>query len=370
MENITIHYQNKPIYPIVLSDSFDMIPQLTRRIGAEGRKVCIVSDSNVAPLYLDEVSRLFGTCCQVFHFVFPAGEANKNLETVNQLYEVLIRAHLERGDFLAALGGGVTGDLTGFAAATYLRGIRFVQIPTSLLAQVDSSIGGKTGVDFRSWKNMIGAFHQPSFVLSCSRSLLSLPDREYLSGLGEIVKHGLIRSDTYYQWLKNHREQILNRNLAVMTEMILQSDHIKQAVVENDPQEKGERAVLNFGHTIGHAIEKLEKFSKLHGECISIGCCAAAFLSMKRGMITEENYMDIVRTLESFRLPVKVCPRDYKAEDIVRTSKSDKKMDQGKIRFILLQGIGNAVIDHSVTDEEILSAAGSVICQEPVEAGR
>ena len=212
----------------------------------------------------------------------------------------------ERRDILIALGGGVTGDLTGYAAATYLRGIGFIQIPTSLLSQVDSSIGGKTGDDFSSYKNMVGAFHQPELVYSNVSTLKSLTKRQYISGLGEIIKHGLIKNAAYYRWLKENREDILARDTAVMMEMIKVSDEIKKNVVESDPFEKGERAKLNFGHTLGHSVEKLMDFKMLHGECVSIGMAAAAGISYERGLISRDDFDDVINTLEDFMLPVSI----------------------------------------------------------------
>lgn len=215
--------------------------------------------------------------CIGSHFIFPAGEESKTLATVENLYEFLIQNKFERRDMLAALGGGVVGDLTGFTAATYLRGIDFIQIPTSLLAQVDSSIGGKTGVDFRAYKNMVGAFHQPKLVYSCAETLKTLTEQQYISGLGEIIKHGLIKDIAYYHWLKEHKEAILSRDTQTMIEMIEVSCRIKKEVVENDPEEAGERALLNFGHTLGHAVEKLMNFTMLHGECVAVGMHGAAW---------------------------------------------------------------------------------------------
>lgn len=361
-ESLTIHYERKPIYDIVLSHSFEDLAQKISLAYPQcrGAKACIVSDSHTGPLYSGKVHAILDKCFSATeYFEFPAGEQSKNLDTVQDLYEFLIRAHFERRDVLVALGGGVAGDLAGYAAATYLRGIRFLQIPTSLLAQVDSSIGGKTGVDFRAYKNMVGAFHQPSLVYSNVSTLKSLSERQYISGLGEIVKHGLIRDRDYYEWLKASKESILARNPNTLVAMIRRSDEIKQAVVENDPKEQGERAVLNFGHTLGHSVEKLMNFTMLHGECVSIGIAAASFLSMRKGMITEDEWQDILSTLTAFGLPVKAP--GLTAGDILKVSKSDKKMDRGRVKFILLDGIGNAVIDTGITDEELLLAADSIL---------
>ena len=360
MRKMMIHYNGEPIYPIVLSENFEALGEALDELEIKDRKVCIVTDSHVAEIYLTQVEEIVnGHCAAACHFIFAAGEESKTLTTVENLYEFLIQNKFERKDMLVALGGGVVGDLTGFTAATYLRGIRFIQIPTSLLAQVDSSIGGKTGVDFRAYKNMVGAFHQPKLVYSCAETLKSLTKQQYISGLGEIIKHGLIKDIDYYKWLKGHQEDILARDTDTMLEMIEVSCRIKKDVVENDPEEAGERALLNFGHTLGHAVEKLMNFSMLHGECVAVGMHAAAWLSREKGMITEDAYEDILDTIRSFGLPV--CVSGPEPEKVVEVSKSDKKMDKGKVKFILLNPEGQAIIDRSITDEQLLAAASVIV---------
>lgn len=359
LNQLTIHENSQPCYNIVLSEDYNQLQTALEMVPVHGRKVCIVSDSHVAPYYLDRIAAIFEqTASSVVHFVIEAGEERKSLGTVENLYEFLIRYKFERKDYLAALGGGVIGDLTGFAAATYLRGIPFIQIPTSLLAQVDSSIGGKTGVDFKSYKNMVGAFHQPALVYSSADALLTLSSRQYLSGMGEIIKHGLICDDVYYNWLIANQKDILGQDLQILTSMIYRSDRIKQAVVEEDPHEKGIRAILNFGHTLGHAVEKLCNFELLHGECVSIGIRGAAWLSMHRGWLTAAEYEKIIKTLLAFNLPVHVS--GITPEEIVNVTKSDKKMDKGSVRFILLSAIGRAVICHDVSDTELMMAAREI----------
>ena len=220
-DRMNVCRDGKPIYDIVMDTSFSGLKEEADRLSLEGHKICIVTDSNVAPLYLEEVKTILSGCCrQVSVFTFPAGEENKNLDTVKKLYEHLILEHFDRKDVLAALGGGVVGDLCGFAAATYLRGIGFFQIPTTLLSQVDSSIGGKTGVDFDAYKNMVGAFHMPLFVYTNLSTLLSLPKEQFSSGMGEVIKHGLIKDKDYYQWLVDNREGILKRDLDLCQAMV------------------------------------------------------------------------------------------------------------------------------------------------------
>ena len=287
-------------------------------------------------------------------FVFPAGEASKTLDTVRKLYEVLIKAHFDRKDLLAALGGGVTGDLTGFAAATYLRGIDFIQIPTTLLAQVDSSIGGKTGVDFDCYKNMVGAFHQPKMVYMNLSLLKSLTEEQFACGMGEILKHGLIKDAEYYEWCINNMFEIQERELPVLHKMIETSCRIKRQVVEKDPTEKGERALLNFGHTLGHALEKQMNFTLLHGQCVAVGYLMAAYISWKRELLSTEEFFEIRDMNVRFDLPISFMGPT--AEEILENTRSDKKMEHGQIKFVLLKGIGKAFVDQTVTNEEMLAA--------------
>ncbi len=352
---ITLHNNLEPIYDICFYNSFDYLAEELKKIGVFEKKMCIVSDTNVSQYYLSMIKDILNKLSPcVISYVFTAGEESKNLDIVNELYEQLIISKFDRNDYLIALGGGVVGDLTGFCAATYLRGISFIQIPTSLLSQVDSSIGGKTGVDFKNYKNMVGAFYQPKLVYMNLSTLNSLNDREYYSGLAEIIKHGLICDREYFNWISDNVLEIKNRNIEVLKEMIYRSCLIKQNVVEKDPYEEGIRAFLNFGHTLGHAIEKLMDFKLLHGECVAAGMVMASFISQNRGYITMEEYEGIYKLINEFNLPVKITCLLY--EDIIEATKNDKKMDSGKIKFILLKEIGKAVIVKDLTDEEMLNA--------------
>lgn len=352
---LTVKREQEFEYDIVMESDFSQLASELIRLQLQNKKACIVTDSNVSLLYEDAVRKeLEKEFSFVTTFVFDAGEKQKNLSTVQRVYEHLISNHFDRKDVLIALGGGVTGDLTGFAAATYLRGIAFIQIPTTLLAQVDSSIGGKTGVDFEQYKNMVGAFHQPLLVYMNINTCKTLPDVEFSCGMGEILKHGLIKDSFYYKWINDNKDAIQSRDYHTMQEMIYRSCVIKKCVVENDPTEKGERALLNFGHTLGHAVEKLMNFQLHHGQCVGIGMTAAAYISYKRGLLTETELADIKETNTIFGIPnhcYKLLP-----ESILAVTKLDKKMDQGKIKFILLQSVGTAYIDTTVTDAELLDA--------------
>lgn len=354
-QRITVHYEEKPIYDIVIEKDYKELVGELEKLNISERKLCIVTESTVGSFYAERVKELLlPFACQVEVFPFPAGEANKNLATVQKLYEFLILHKFERKDLLLALGGGVVGDLTGYAAATYLRGVDFVQLPTSLLSQVDSSIGGKTGVDFDCYKNMVGAFYQPKLVYMNLETLHTLPEREYLSGMGEVLKHGLIKDSSYYEWLSAHMAEIRKRDLDTLEQMITVSCKIKREVVERDPKEKGERALLNFGHTLGHAIERLMNFSLLHGECVGLGMLAACQIGVNRGQLKKEEYQSIFDLLSGLGMPV--LAEGLSAKEIVTVSKNDKKMEKGSIKFVLLEQVGQAYIDRTVCDKEMEEA--------------
>lgn len=343
-------------YNIFFEQDFKSFNDAISPLSLNKTKVMIVFDSNTARFYKESfMSLIKGFCAKPFSFLFEAGENSKNLDTVQQLYEELIKYHFERKDVLIAFGGGVVGDLTGFVAATYLRGIRFIQIPTSLLAMADSGIGGKTGVDFLSYKNMIGAFHQPSLVYINLSLLETLPDREYLSGMAEIIKAAYIKDKSLLENIKRESSSILNRDYKSLAPILFSACDIKKKVVEADFKEKGERALLNFGHTLGHAVEKLMDFKWLHGECVSIGMVYAANLSVIKGFLSNKELEDMKEVLKSYKLPVNLPDSGAPSiEKILKASKLDKKMEEGMIKFILLDKVGEAFIDKTVSDEELL----------------
>lgn len=359
-DRITVNYEGKPCYDIVFSSDFNNIVGELLKLNIENKRLCIVTETNVGPLYAEELKKLIAPHCKkIIIHQFKAGESEKNVDTINDIYETLIVNKFDRNDMLIALGGGVAGDMTGFAAATYLRGIDFIQVPTSLLAQVDSSIGGKTGVDFKAYKNMVGAFHMPKLVYMNLSVLRSLPEREYLSGMGEIIKHGLIKDKEYLGWLSENKEKIIDYDYGTLKKMIYVSCNIKRQVVENDPKEKGERALLNFGHTIGHAVEKLKDFTLLHGECVTVGMAAASYLSMIKGYITKDEYNNVLSVISDFKLPI--MTDGIIAEEVVQATLNDKKMDSGIIKFILIKGIGNGVIDRTITEELMMEVVKTII---------
>lgn len=363
MKKLDVNKEGKFCYAIRFEEDFNALARELADLGFQGRKLCIVTDSHVAPLYLEKVKECLKMKFEnVTEFIIPAGEKNKTLDQVKRIYEHLILQHFDRKDLLIALGGGVVGDMTGYTAATYLRGIDFIQVPTTLLSQVDSSIGGKTGVDFDSYKNMVGAFHMPRLVYMNLSVLNTLSEEQFSCGMGEILKHGLIKNYDYFRWCMDNAELIKQRDIEALRYMITESCKIKRDVVEKDPTEQGDRALLNFGHTLGHAVEKLKDFKMLHGQCVAAGCVAAMKLSLMRELISEEDLLMAENCFRSFGLPV--FTRGITADDILKISKSDKKMEAGKIKFVLLKEPGNAYVDHTVTDEELLQAAEYILKNE------
>ena len=355
IKNLRIESPDFIPYDIVFEDTFSKLGNKLLECGLDKCKVCIITDSNVEPLYLNELENMLLPYYDfITSYTIPAGEESKTLDYVENIYEHLIKSNFTRKDILVALGGGVVGDMTGFVAATYMRGIDFIQVPTTLLSQVDSSIGGKTGVDFRAYKNMVGAFYQPRLVYINTTVLKTLPKNQFISGMGEVVKYGLIRDSSFYNWLKDNHEQINTLDSECLINMIYNCCNIKRIVVENDPKEKGERAILNFGHTLGHSIEKLMNFNLLHGECVSIGMVLSLYISYQRNNISAAEFYDVIDTFKLFNMPVSF--NQLESDDIIETSKHDKKMEAGKVKFILLDRIGNAYIDRSVSDDEMRRA--------------
>ncbi len=369
INKLPINYEGRPIYNIIYSNNFEGLKDFYDTYNPDGsKKLCIVSDSRVASIYLDEIIKVSREhFSKIISFVFPEGEPSKNLDTVRELYVKLIEEHFDRKDVLLALGGGVTGDMCGYAAATYLRGIDFIQVPTSLLADVDSSIGGKTGVDFDSYKNMVGAFHMPKLVYINLSTIKTLSQRQFYSGMGEVVKSALIKNNELFTELINMTPVadsqpsddscIYGYSSDNLYKIIYECNRIKKMVVEDDPHEtKGERALLNYGHTLGHAIEKYMNFELLHGECVSIGCILAAIISRNKGLITQE----AVNTIASYILKEYSLPKpkisDADIDRIISITHSDKKAVGSYIKFILLDSIGNAIIRTDVSDDDMKDA--------------
>ncbi len=360
---IKVNKENKPCYDIVITKGFDELSEQLVALSLNEKKYFIISDSQVAPIYADELKKVLEpTARDICLYTFKAGENSKNLDTVHAIYDFLLENNCTRTDVLVALGGGVVGDITGFVASSYMRGVDFIQIPTTLLSQVDSSIGGKTGVDYKEYKNIIGAFNMPKLVYINTNTLNTLDARQYYAGMAEVMKYGLIRRSAFYVWLIDNIYEICEKDEATLEYMIAQSCQIKKEYVEKDPFDKGERAILNFGHTIGHAIEKATNFSLLHGECVALGSVAAAFISWKKGYLQMEDYYEIRDMFVPFNLPISLD--DIDANEILANIKYDKKHSGDTLNFISLKKVGKAFIDTSVTKEEILEALNEIIFTE------
>ncbi len=306
------------------------------------KQVLIVTNEVVAPLYLRKLERSLGAAVQRV-LVLPDGEAEKNLATLASIVDRLVEEGFRRDACLVALGGGVVGDITGFAAACYQRGVAFVQIPTTLLAQVDASVGGKTAVNHPRAKNMIGAFHQPIGVIADTDTLASLPRREFSAGLAEVIKHGLILDEAFLDWLEEHMEAILAYDDAALAYIVRRSCEIKAAIVAEDELEQGRRALLNLGHTFGHALESIGAYRDwLHGEAVAVGIALAAWTSRELGMIPADDCLRVESLLARARLPIATGAID--AEALLKVMNLDKKAGASGLNMIFLDRLGAAVV--------------------------
>jgi len=363
METVNVELGERS-YPIHIGAGLISNAELVTPHLGEGR-VVVITNETVAPLYLDQVEALFGDRFAEA-VVLPDGEQYKHLETVSGIYDRLMAGKYDRKTVLVALGGGVIGDITGFVAATYQRGVPFIQIPTTLLAQVDSSVGGKTGVNHPIGKNMIGAFYQPECVLIDTDVLGSLPEREIKAGLAEVLKYGLIIDAGFFDWLDAHAQAVSVLDPQTITQAIRKCCEIKADVVARDEREGGLRALLNLGHTFGHAIETAAGYGTwLHGETVAMGMVMAADLSRRLGWIDGDSAHRVRAVLaEKYGMPV-IPPADISVERYLELMASDKKVEQGTIRFVLLRAIGDAVVEGGI-DSQLLKqtlTAGEELCR-------
>ncbi len=341
-------------YDIVFSKSFDMLLENLKNINCP-KKVLIVTDSNVHKLYAKEVEKLLADDgYDVDMCVFDAGEENKNMDTILGICEKCLEHKMDRKSMIIALGGGVVGDMAGFAASIFMRGIDFIQIPTTLLSQTDSSVGGKTGIDFLKAKNILGAFHQPRLVYINSSVLKTLPHREFVSGMGEVIKHAVIRDYEFFEYLKTNMDNVKELSDETMLDVIYKNCLIKASVVSEDEKEMGVRAVLNFGHTFGHAVESYSNFKLSHGECVALGMIAACKVSLMRGLILESYLDEIIKILTDYGFCVKTELADI--EQVIDLMQKDKKKSFKKLKFILPSGKGSVILCDDLTDEEIIDA--------------
>ncbi len=341
-------------YDIVFTDSFNALSDEAEKIKAP-KKLLIVTDTNVKPLYAESVKKeLEKTGAEVEVYAIPAGEENKNMGEILKICSACIENKLDRKSMIVALGGGVVGDMAGFAAAIYMRGIDFIQIPTTLLSQSDSSVGGKTGVDFADSKNILGAFHQPRLVYINVNTLKTLPEEQFVSGMGEVIKHGIIRDSEFFEYVKNNSEKIKTLDTETFIKMSKTNCGIKADVVMQDEKENGLRAILNFGHTIGHAVESAFDFKLTHGECVGLGMLSVANIASERELISRETLKLISEVLAEYGFRTKIKLPQY--ESIIGFMQKDKKKQSGKLKFVLPVKIGEVVQVTDVTDNEIYNA--------------
>ncbi len=341
MQTLTVELGERS-YPIVIGPGLLTDPQSYAGHLGSGR-ILIITNDQVAPLYLDKLqSALSETDCS--SIILPDGEAHKNLETLSLIYDRLLEGRFGRDCTLVALGGGVIGDMCGFAAATYQRGVVFIQVPTTLLAQVDSSVGGKTGVNHPLGKNMIGAFHQPRAVIADTGTLQTLPDQELRAGIAEVIKYGLLGDAEFLLWLENNIDKLLAREDQALAYAILRSCQNKARIVAEDEREGGKRALLNLGHTFGHAIETLLGYGQwLHGEAVGMGMVMAADMSRRLDWISQQDCARALTLIERAGLPTRL-PAGLTSDDFLDAMGHDKKVLAGKLRLVLLRALGDATI--------------------------
>ena len=342
-------------YPIYIGSGLISKSELFQPFIA-GQFVYIVSNTTVAPLYSKTlIETISGDAKSVHEIILPDGESYKDWATIQKIFDALLANGADRKTVIIALGGGVVGDMAGFAAASFMRGIRFIQVPTTLLAQVDSSVGGKTGINHPLGKNMIGAFHQPVAVIADLDTLKTLPPRELSAGLAEVVKHGAIADATFFEWIESHTKELLNCDLTAMGHAVERSCEIKSAVVAADEKESGIRAILNYGHTFGHAIESGLGYGEwLHGEAVACGMVMAADLSARLGHISASDVNRIKRLVDALALPT--CAPKLGSQRFFELMQIDKKTEGGTIRYITLEKIGQAKIekvDQTLVDQTL-----------------
>jgi len=350
----TLHVElDERSYPIYIGRDLLSAPDLLQR-HLSGRQVVLVSNDTVAPLFMARLRESLGEQLLFSEIILPDGEQHKTMASLNRILDQVLEAGHNRSTTLVALGGGVVGDITGFAAACYQRGVGFLQVPTTLLAQVDSSVGGKTAVNHPLGKNMIGAFYQPQAVFIDLQTLQTLPEREFAAGLAEVIKYGLIADEPFYRWLQSDLAKLIAREESALAEAVERSCALKAEVVARDEREGGVRAILNLGHTFGHAIEASQGYGEwLHGEAVAAGMVLALRLSATRGMIEHDEVDALVSLLQRASLPVN-APDTMSGEEFMRHMRRDKKVVDGRLRLILLREMGVAEVVDDVTEPELM----------------
>lgn len=353
---ITVTAKRQNTYNIISSDNFDKFYTCFEEMYKDPIKVCVISDENVFNYFGEDFINHFSSKYTVSSFVIKPGEASKSFDSVTKALCFLKENDFSRKDVLVALGGGVVCDLTGFIAALFHRGIDHVMVPTTLLAMADASIGGKNAVDFEGLKNIVGTFKMPSLIYLCLDTLKKLPEREYYAGFSEIMKAGLLADADFYMWLIDNMYEICDKDYEVISEMLQRAIEIKKTIVEKDPFEKGDRALLNLGHSFGHALESYFEGEYIHGEAVALGCVCAAFVSWKLNMIKMEDYYEVRDMFVPFNLPISICVDKKALSEIKGKMLKDKKNSEGKVNLVLLKKIGKAVLVEDVDQNLIMEA--------------
>ena len=348
MDNINVNKK----YNIYIEQNFSNLVKFLDKNNIKSKNIVIITDDNVASYYLKDIENLFINY-NVFKYILKPGEETKSLNEIYNIYEFLLNNNIDRKSLIIALGGGVVGDIAGFVASTYMRGIKYIQIPTTLLAQVDSSIGGKTGVDFLNKKNIIGSFYNPSLVYINISTLSTLPKVHFENGLAEVIKHAYILDKDYLDFIIHNKEKIKNQNKDTLKNIIYKSCKIKSNIVSIDEKEKGIREILNFGHTFGHAIETESNFSILHGQGVSIGIIASMYISYKQNLIQEKDLLNAKNLFKYFNIYDK---KSFNIENIYKNMIYDKKNENKQIKIVMLKEIGSAFSTKEL-DEGIIKSA-------------
>lgn len=344
-------------YDVFVANSFDYLFEACNKFDLQNKKVCIITDSNVSHFYLNNIKQIFSNLSSnVFTIELEPGEKTKNSKTIDNLYSKLIEYEFNRDDFLVALGGGVIGDLTGYCACSFKRGINYIQIPTTLLAQVDASIGGKCAVDFNNYKNMVGSFYQPALVYCNVLTYKELPREERINGMGEIIKSALIFDEDFFAYIENLSSSKTDNFIEFLVNIVINSILIKKHFIELDPYDDNERHILNFGHTVGHAIEYATNYEIKHGQAITLGMAVAMRIARNKNMVSLEDEMRFAKTCVCYGLSISMNFTKEFIECIVECLTQDKKVTCDGIDFILLERIGKACICKNIAQEDILTA--------------
>lgn len=344
-------------YDVYVTDTFDYLSDACSKFDLSNKKICIVTDDIVSNLYLNDIENIFKRLSSnVFSIKLNHGENVKNNNTINDLYAMLVDHDMNRDDFLVALGGGVIGDITGYLASSFKRGLNYIQVPTTLLAQVDASIGGKCAIDFNNYKNIVGAFYQPVLVYSNVMTYKDLPREERINGMGEVIKAALIYDKDFFNYLEKSSCEYTNNFLEFLVNIVYNSILVKKYFVEIDPFDTNERHMLNFGHTVGHAIERATNYEIKHGQAITLGMAVAMKISRNKSLISVEDEIRFAKTCVSYGLSITMNFTNAFIDSIIANLSQDKKNTCDGLNYVLLEKIGKANISKNITQDDILTA--------------